>query len=177
MNFKDCNLTLNTNKFEAFNNTEGIIINVLQYLPVVDKNDLIQITLQNSEENGIYNKVKMDMYFELYLVYMYSDIQFTDEEKEDEIALYDILKSSGVIDMIKAAIDKDEYNYLVQTLHDTAKQKTEYRNTISAVINGFIERMPINAEKAMEIINKFNPEDFQQVLQFARAANGDRPIN
>ena len=39
----------------TFNDTE---IEVLQYLPINDKYDLIMITLQNAYEEGIYNPLK-----------------------------------------------------------------------------------------------------------------------
>ena len=45
-------------------------IEVLKYLPIEDKYDLIMITLQKAEEDGIYNDIKLDMYFHLNLVYM-----------------------------------------------------------------------------------------------------------
>ena len=71
-----------------YNNT---VINVKQYLPIRDKIDLVQIALQQAEENGVYNEIKLDMYFNLYLVYLYSDIEFSEEDKEDEFVLFDKL--------------------------------------------------------------------------------------
>ena len=73
-------------------------------------------------------------------------------------------------------MDKSEYDYLYDKLHKIAQDKMEYNNTIASVLNGFIDKLPVNAAQAMEIINKFNPEDFQQVLQFAQVANGGRPV-
>ena len=40
---------------------------VLQYLPIEDKYDLVMVTLQNCFENGIYNPIKKDMFFHLYI--------------------------------------------------------------------------------------------------------------
>ena len=55
------------------------------------------VTLQKSLEEGVYNPVKKDMYFHLYLVYMYTDITFTEKQREDESKLYDVLESNGLI--------------------------------------------------------------------------------
>ena len=71
-----------------FNNTE---IEVKQYLPIEDKYDLVMITLQKAEENGIYNALKLDMYFHLHLVYMYTNLSFTEKQKENEMKIYDTL--------------------------------------------------------------------------------------
>ena len=52
-------------------------IEVLQYLPIEDKNSLISITSESSEEEGIYNRVIVDMFFHLYTIFMYRNFSFT----------------------------------------------------------------------------------------------------
>lgn len=168
-------LTLNE-ECNIINLAPDVQIKVLQYLPIEQKNDIIQLALQNSEENGTYNLLKLDMYFHLYICYLYTDIDFDDEEKDNASATYDILMSSKVIEQVLAAMKKEEYDALFDTLMQTLEARMKYKNTIASVINGFIEQLPINAENAAEIIKNFNPEQFQQVIQFAQAANGNRPI-
>ena len=176
MNYSDLNLTI-------YNNTTNISItpdfdiNVKMYLPIEDKNDIIQLALQNSDESGVYNLLKLDMYTELYIMYLYTDMEFTLEEKADPAALYDVLKSRGIIGAVLNAIPDSERTYLQTILKDTLELKLKHRNTIASVLNNFIDNLPKNAEEAMNIVNKFNPEDFQQVLAFAKAANGGREIN
>lgn len=176
MNYSEMNLHLNkdVNTFSIYPDTN---VNVLQYLPIEDKNDIIYITLQNSEENGLYNLLKVKMFFELYITYLYTDIEFTEEEKSDPITLYDTLASMGIISAIMSAMNPNELEYLMTTMKDTMDMKIKYKNTIASVVNGFIEELPKNAQAAKDIIEKFKPEDFQQVLNFAMAANGGRPIN
>ena len=172
MNYADLKLKLNTSTVKVDDN-----ITVLQYLPIEEKNDIIQLALQNAEENGQYNLVELDMYFALYVVYSYSNIEFTVEEKSNAPELYDVLHSNGIINKIINAIPKCEYDYLRSTLEDTLKSKREYRNTIAATLNSFIENLPKNVEEAVKIAKQFKPEDFQRVIDFATAANGNRPIN
>ena len=62
----------------------GQKVEVLQYLPAQDKYDLLMVTLQKSLENGAYNEFKLNLYFELNLVYMYTNISFTEKQREDE---------------------------------------------------------------------------------------------
>ena len=169
-------LTINEN-CNTFNLAPDVEVKVLQYLPIEKKNDIIQIAIQNCEENGTYNLLKLDMYFHLYICYLYTDIDFTDEEKGLASNTYDILVSTGVIDQVLAAMNKAEYDSLYDTLMQTLDARMKYKNTIASVINSLIEQLPINAEEAGEIIKNFNPEQFQQVIQFAQAANGNRPIN
>lgn len=171
------NLNLTTRNDTINLNTEDFNINILAYLPIEDKNSIIQMTLQNAEENGIYNPLKQKMYFELYLVYMYTDIQFTEDEKDDPIKLYDELASNGIIDFVIQNILPHELSLLEKMLAKTIKLKLAYRNTIASVLNNFMEDLPINAEAAQNIVANFDPEKFQSILQFVEAANGGRPIN
>ena len=46
----------------------GNQVEVLQYLPISDKNDLIYAVLDKSNYNGVYNEVLLDMYFYFDLV-------------------------------------------------------------------------------------------------------------
>lgn len=163
-------------KCNTFNLAPEVEVKVLQYLPIEQKNDIIQLTLQNSEENGVFNYLLLDMYFHLYICYLYTDIDFTEEEKENPANTFDVLTSTGVLNQVIATMNPDEYKALHQILDTSVENKIKYNNTLASVINSFVEQMPINAEKAGEIISNFNPEKFQQVLAFAKAANGDRQI-
>ena len=116
------------------------------------------------------------MFFNLFIVYSYTDIEFTDEEKADPAKIYDELYSNGVIDTILDNMNESELSYLNELLEATMDIKLQYRNTTASVINSLIEGLPINANNALDIVNKFNPEDFQRVIDFAMAANGGRPL-
>ena len=174
INFLDLNLNINNNvNIIKFGEHQ---IEVLQYLPIEDKNSIIKLALQNSEENGVYNPVKLEMYSKLYIIYMYTNLEFTEEEQQDEPKLYDILYSNGIIEEVLGAMDEDELRYYDDMLDAYVSIKTSYRHTLASVVNSFIEELPKNATAAKDIIEKFNPEDFKEVLNFAFAANGNRPI-
>lgn len=164
------NTSVNTFDFE------GNKIEVLKYLPIEDKYDLIMITLQKAKENGIYNPLKLDIYFHLHLVYMYTNLSFTDKQRENELKLYDCLVSNGFMDQFMNTIEEDEYNYLFQMMQDTVGDYMNYSITAGAVIQSLINDLPKNAEAAAKIVDSFNPEKYRQVIQFAEAANGDRPL-
>ena len=144
-------------------------IEVKQYLPAEDKYDLIMITLQESKEEGIYNHFKMDMFFHLNMVFMYTNLQFTDKQKEDLIKLYDILESNGVINAVVSAIPEEEYNYLFDTMETIAKARSKYDNSFAGIVNNFITNMPINAAEAAKIVENFDPEKYGEVINFAKA--------
>ena len=53
----------------------------------------------------------------------------------------------------------------------------QYRMSIAGILNTFIQDMPKNAEAMSEIVDNFDKEKYKEVIDFARYANGGRPIN
>ena len=151
-------------------------IEVKQYLPVEEKYSFLNIVLQNSLENDIYHPVKVDMYFHLYLVYLYTNINFTDKQKEDESKLFDVLLTNGIIDGVITTIPEAEYNMLVNLLNQMIEKNEKYSTTFAGVASKFINDLPAQADAAMKIVENFDPNKFQEVIAFAQAANGGRPI-
>ena len=149
---------------------------VKQYLPVEEKYSFLNIVLQNSLENDIYHPVKVDMYFHLYLVYLYTNINFTDKQKEDENKLFDILLTNGIIEGVITTMPEVEYNSLVNLLNQIIEKNEKYKTTFAGVVGKFIHDLPTQAEAAMKIVENFDPAKFSEVVEFAKAANGGRPI-
>ena len=155
---------------------EGSTIEVLQYLPFEDKYSLIMITLQNALEEGIYNPLRLDMYFHLFLVYSYTNITFTDKQRENEFKLYDALKSNGLLDSVLSNIPESEYTTLFDLLNEMVEVKTKYNRSIVSLVQSLIHDLPSQAQAAMDIVNNFDKDKFQEVVNFAKAANGGREI-
>lgn len=155
----------------------GNKIEVKQYLPISDKIDLVDITLQKSQEERLYNPLKVNMYFHLNLIYLYTNITFTDKQREDEEKLYDVLDSNGIINKIVAAIPENEYTDLLNKTTEKIENELKYNTTTAALVSKFINDLPRNAQAAAEIVDNFDKEKFQNVIDFARAANGGRDIN
>lgn len=151
-------------------------IEVLKYLPVEAKYDIVMITLQKAQEEGYYNPIKLDMYFHLNLVYMYTNLQFSDEDRQDEGKLFDELKSSGFLATFLQYIDKDEYMEMQEDIDSIAELSLRYNSSAGAVFNKFVDDLPANVEAAQKIVDNFEPSKYQAVVDFAKAANGNRPI-
>lgn len=151
-------------------------IEVLKYLPVEAKYDIVMITLQKAQEEGYYNPIKLDMYFHLNLVYMYTNLQFSDEDRQDEGKLFDELKSSGFLATFLQYIDKDEYMEMQEDIDSIAELSLRYNSSAGAVFNKFVDDLPANVEAAQKIVDSFEPSKYQAVVDFAKAANGNRLI-
>ncbi|MBQ2205037.1 MAG: hypothetical protein II411_04000 [Lachnospiraceae bacterium] len=171
------NMKLKTNT--AVNTFEfcGQKIEVLKYLPAADKYDLLMITLQKSLEGNIYNEFKLNLFFELNLVYMYTNISFTEKQREDEFKLYDTLRSNGFFELFYEALDDKEYEELFDQIAELKATMEKSKGSVAGVIANIIEDLPANAEAAAKIVENFDPSQFQAVVDFARYANGGRDIN
>ena len=170
------NLKLKVDKEVKIVDFNGAQIEVMQYLPIADKKDLVDITLQKAEENGIYDPIQVDMYFHLHIIYMYTNLSFTDKQKEDEAKLYDLLESNGLIAAVLGVMNEHEYSILYAWIMDKQKKIMKYKNTAGAVLQSVINDLPRNAEAAAQIVQSFDPNKYQEVINFATAANGGRPI-
>lgn len=154
----------------------GQEIEVLNYLPIEDKYDLVMITLQKAEQDGIYNPLLLDLYFHLHLVYMYTNLSFTDKQKENEPKIYDTLTSNGFFDKFFEVLDEVEYAELMSYIEELQNMTLHYRNTAGAVLQSIIQDLPANAQAAADIVKNFDPKQYQAVIDFATAANGGRNI-
>ena len=172
MKYSDLNLSINNETIGTTVN--DVEIEVRKYLPIEDKIDLIEIALQKAEENGVYNEMKVAMYFNLYIIYMYTNLEFTDEEKMDEYKLYNELESNGVIIAVLGALQ--EYQELFHYLNIMKDVKMRYKTSAAALIQTFIQDMPKNAEAMSEIVDNFDKEKYKEVVEFAQYANGGRPL-
>jgi len=117
----------------VFNDFE---IEVKQYLPVNDKLALISRVLnQASDENNYSNPVKEDIFGTLEIIFAYTNIGFTEKQKEDPCNLYDTMVSCGLADMIIGAIPPAEYRAIVDGINTCGNAIYTYRNSVMGILD------------------------------------------
>lgn len=144
-------------------------IEIKQYLPAEDKYDLIMISLQQSKENGIYNDFKLDIFLHLNLVFMYTNLTFTDKQRENLPGLYDILETNGIINLVVKNIPEEELSNIYAAISEIKDSLVAYENSFAGVANNFITNLPENAQAAADIVDNFDPEKYSEVVNFAKA--------
>ena len=112
-------------------------IAVKQYLPIQEKLGLIGrvVELAHMQDENYSNPVKAAAFRDLEVIFAYTNITFTDKQKEDPAKLYDMLYSTGVIDIIIDNIPEDEYNSIVVGLEDSIKSVYKYQNSIFGILD------------------------------------------
>lgn len=118
-----------------FSNEE---IEIKQYLPIQDKLYLIgQVIMASHEEDGNYaNPVKIDVFTSMEILYAYTNITFTEKQKEDVPKLYDMIKSSGLLETIYNNIPQEEINIITKGVFDSIKSFYDYQNSVFGVLEG-----------------------------------------
>lgn len=174
MNFNELELKINdkvrTLKFKDKD------IKVKQYLPIQDKLNLIQIALQQSLDEGVYNDGLLTAYFHTYVVMFYTDLEFTEEEKQDVLTLFNLMDSENLIGSVIELIPQSEFGDLLEMLNNQQKNSMIFKQSAAYIIGQFIDALPSQMEKVGEIVNNFDPSKYQAVVDFATAANGGRNI-
>ena len=112
-------------------------IAVKQYLPIQEKLELIgKVVMQAHEQDANYsNPVKAGAYRDLEVVFAYTNINFTDKQKEDLPKLYDMLASTGVLRQIIEAIPEREYSEVCCGVWNSIDAIYKYQNSVLGLLD------------------------------------------
>lgn len=112
------------------------IIEVKCYLPVEEKLDLIGRVLELSHDsNNFSNPVKVDVYTMLEIIDKYTNITFTDKQKENPTKLYDLIVGNGLAAAVVNAIPGAEYEVLTDAINRTIKSVYKYQNSVLGILD------------------------------------------
>ena len=124
----------NNNEIKTINYNNQII-EVKQYLPINTKLELISNVINSSMDNNNFsNPVKEYLFLHLEIVENYTNITFTDKQKEDPCKLYDLLKGNGILDLITQNIPENEYDDLRIDTSLCSKAIYDYRNSVMGIL-------------------------------------------
>ena len=154
---------INTNEIPVQIGEETIAVK--QYLPIQDKLELIgKVVMAAHEQDENYsNPVKAGVYRDLEVIFAYTNISFTDKQKEDLPKLYDMLYSSGIIDEVLKNIPENEYTEIVLGVKDSIEAIYKYQNSVLGILDN--------------IKSNYNQAEFDvEALQKALADLGNSPI-
>lgn len=111
-------------------------IEVKQYLPIEQKLEALTNILNScADDMGYYNPAKVHVFIVLETVYHYTNIKFTDKQKEDPKKLYDQLVGSGLYEQIYNALPVIEANWLTNYTKLAMDQIYKYRDSIYGILD------------------------------------------
>ncbi len=110
---------------------------VKQYLPIQDKLQLIGrvVELAHEEDYNFSNPVKVNVFRNLEILFAYTNISFTDKQKEDLPKLYDMLASSGILKTIIGYIPEEEIKTVENGIAETIEAFYKYQNSVLGLLD------------------------------------------
>lgn len=140
-------------------------IKVLTYISIKDKIDLVDIAIQKATINGMIHPFLLKQYYELNIVYLYTDIVFSQEDRADEDKLYDELYTSGLLNEIIKNMNAKEIQLLSSMLSDTCMAMKEYYKSVAGFVEAIVEYASTKLPLAVEQVSNFNPELIDKMQQ------------
>ena len=146
-------------------------IEIKQYLPMADKIQLIERVVNAtapSSGDRIINWAYVNVMLDLLLVEYYSNISFTEKQKEDTYKFYDNLFGSGLGDLIIDAIPEDELDWIVENVNLIIESVFTYKTSAMGIFEGITDdykNLDLNADDIKAKLADRNGVEFlQEVL-------------
>lgn len=116
-------------------NDKEIYYEVKHYLPFKDKLEMItKIVNQSVDDNGFYNPMRVKLYTVLEVVYAYTNLSFTEKQKEDPFKLYDLLVSTGIFVDVLKEISEHDWVDIQDNIKTTIENIYKYRNSVMGIL-------------------------------------------
>ena len=148
----------------------GQVIEIKEYLPIEDKIGVIEKIVNLSlDDNNFANPARIMINTTLEIMFAYTNINFTDKQKEDRLGLYDLLVSSGLWEQVEdRLVEIGELKIINKTINDVIDEIYKYKNSalgILQAVNEDYSNLDLDATKIQEkISNKENVEFLKTVM-------------
>lgn len=141
-------------------------IEVKQYLPINEKLELISSVINSAaDENNFSNPVKENVFLTLEILYHYTNINFTDKQKEDPVKLYDLIVSSGLVNKVTDLIPEEELDEVINGVAQSVKAIYTYRNSALGILESISKDYSNLDLDATEIQQKLADPDNMALLK------------
>lgn len=154
----------------------GIDVEVYsEVLPVIEEQIIFNV-LKKSYANGYYSPYLQEMYLTLFLIENYTNIEFSKEDLDNEVDTYNKIIMSGTAEAVLNTIGEDTIKNYTEALATETAALSAASLSFAVQFNKFIDKLPNLMQQAADTINNFDAEKYQNVIAFAEAANGNRPV-
>lgn len=144
-------------------NDKEIYYEVKHYLSFKDKLEMItKIINQSVDDNGFYNPMRVKLYTVLEVVYAYTNLSFTEKQKEDPFKLYDLLVSTGIFMNVLKEITEYDWADIQDNIRITIDNIYKYRNSVMGILEAVSAdygELKLDAENLTDTL--LNPESLQ----------------
>lgn len=148
----------------------GQVIEIKEYLPIEDKIGVIEKIVNLSlDDNNFANPARIMINTTLEIMFAYTNINFTDKQKEDRLGLYDLLVSSGLWEQVEDRLAEiGELKIITKTVNDVINEIYKYKTSALGIMQAITEdysNLNLDAEQIREKLgNKENMEFLKNIM-------------
>lgn len=154
---------------------KGIKFSVKNYLPIVDKLTILELTIQNciqENENGIkfYNSAMRECMLDYLLAKYYSSLAITDDWEK----MYNILCESGLMEKVICEIPTEELDWYENNLDSRIEQEysiLERENQFGNIINNLVSKIEKQLPSLIKSLENFDPSKLEFLQQMSANLN------
>ena len=152
----------------------GQTIEIKQYLPIIEILEAVSSIINNAHDSNsnFSNPIKVDVYTTLEILYRYTNINFTEKQKEDVLKLYDTVVGSGLYQAIIDLIPEEEIEKLKDATDRTITSVYAYQNSILGIldtISADYSAVNLNLDSIQEKLN--DPNSLQLIREILPLTN------
>lgn len=177
INFNKLNCKVNTN-------TKSVVwadqnIEICEYLPIQEKLHIMEevISLSMSQYNYA-NPVQVEVYTYLCILKYYTNIKFTEKQLSEPAKLYDLVHSSGLLQVICDNLPEGEFDELIAGIDKSVKSFYAYRTSVLGILDVLktdYSNLNLNIEEIVDGLK--DPEALKALNQLKLLENGVKETN
>ena len=161
---------IGTEKSKTFE-YEGFEIEVKEYLPIEKKRIMVELIVKNAfiyEDERKLSKLDgaiKEVMFDFFIVKYYTNLV----PMEDSFEMYDVLKVTGLIDLIKRSIPELEIKGIEDFLEDRIAQEyrlAELESSIGYRLQDTVASLNRTLSESIKAMAEFDPTKLQTLLSF-----------
>lgn len=155
-------------------------IEIKQYLPFEEKVNIIEniVNVAIANNQHYYNPAQVEIFKVYYIIEHYTNLTFTEKQKQDLAKIYDILVSTEYYEKIFQMIPESELDTLDELLYSSLRNVYAYFNSLYHVIESFNNEYGTLNMDVQDIINNLHNnadlvKDIKDMVNEVSVGNND----
>ncbi len=136
------------------------MVTILQYLPIDEKAKLIEQVLASVfDDSGFASPVRLDIYFIVYLLKYYTNINITDKMIENANKTYDAIVINQLDKIIKNNIPQEEFDGLMTMVYQCVNHIENYNTSLVGMLKTITSDYNNTKLNVEELMNTLDQQD------------------
>lgn len=169
MNYSDLGLDIEIKEAEV-EVAGGKKLNVLTYLPMKDKTEMLQFIVNNviDPKTGCASPIRMEIYFSIAMCHWYGRIDFSNEDMAKISDVYDALEVNKVIQTVVDYVPYDEINFMRDLAEETVADVARYNSSAAGIVQSMADSSGSLDKQLSDIIKKVQSREGLEMLDMIK---------